>query len=103
VRREASNGAEEKSCLAARAATGIRAQVWAGCDDKSMSHEMFRYLPWPFPNNEFPTDLGAVVMRSVLDGVMPALQVFHDSEGGGLLLTAWGIRTIKRLWWLSGM
>jgi hypothetical protein len=47
-----------------------------------MNHEMFQYLPWPFPNNEFPADLGAVVMRSVLDGVMPALQVLHDPEGG---------------------
>ena len=60
---------------------GLRAQVW-GCDDKPMSHEMFQYLPWPFPDNQFPADLGAVVMRSVLDGVMPALQVLHDPEGG---------------------
>lgn len=49
---------------------------------------MFQYLSWPFPNNEFPADLGAVVMRSVLDGLMPALQVLHDPEAGGLLLTA---------------
>lgn len=43
---------------------------------------MFRYLPWPFRNNEFPADLGAVVLRSVLGGAMPALQVLHDPGGG---------------------
>ena len=47
-----------------------------------MSHEMLRYLPWPFPNNEFPADLGAVVMHTVLEEAMPALQVLHDPEGG---------------------
>jgi hypothetical protein len=42
-----------------------------------MTPEMFQYLPWPFPSNKFPADLGAVVMLSVLEGVRPALQVLH--------------------------
>ena len=47
-----------------------------------MTREMFQHLPWPFPNNEFPLDLGAVVMLSVLEGARPALQVLHDPDGG---------------------
>lgn len=47
-----------------------------------MNQEMFRYLPWPFENNTFPPALGAVVMRTVLEGARPALQVLHDPEGG---------------------
>lgn len=55
-----------------------------------MSHATFRYLPWPFPNIEFPADLGAFVMRSVLDGAMPGLQVLHDPEGGWALADGGG-------------
>lgn len=52
-----------------------------------MTHptEMFRYMAWPFESGAFPPALGAVVMRSVLDGSRPALQVLHDPEGD------WGI------------
>ena len=58
-------------------------QVWpTRCEEKRMTHEMFQYLPWPFPKNEFPAALGAVVMLSVLEGVRPALQILHDPEGG---------------------
>jgi hypothetical protein len=39
--------------------------------------EVFRDLPWPFENDEFPPHLGAVVMRTVLDGELPALQIVH--------------------------
>lgn len=42
---------------------------------------MVRYVPWPFPNDVFPEDLGAVVQRTVLDGVMPALLVEHGHKG----------------------
>jgi hypothetical protein len=42
-------------------------------------------LPWPFPGDVFPQDLGAVVMRTVLSGKAPALQVIHTEDGH------WGI------------
>ncbi|MFE4837928.1 hypothetical protein ACFRAU_25000 [Arthrobacter sp. NPDC056691] len=47
-----------------------------------MNQEMFRSLPWPFEGDAFPPALGVVVMRTVLDGARPALQVLHDPEGG---------------------
>ena len=43
--------------------------------------EMARTLPWPFPGDEFPAALGAVIQRTVLDGTMPALVVGHSSHG----------------------
>jgi len=43
--------------------------------------EMFQDVPWPFPGDHFPDHLGAVVMRTVLDG-QPALQVLHDPDNG---------------------
>lgn len=46
---------------------------------------MRRDIPWPFPNDQFPDDLGAVVMNSVLDGRRPALQVVHFDTG------IWGV------------
>lgn len=42
-------------------------------------------LPWPFPGGAFPQDLGAVVLRDVLSGRAPALQVVHFDDG------YWGI------------
>jgi hypothetical protein len=41
---------------------------------------VMREVSWPFENNEFPPDLGVVVMKTVLDGEMPALQVIHASD-----------------------
>jgi len=38
-------------------------------------------IPWPFPNDRFPDDLGAVVMDSVLEGRRPALQIVHFENG----------------------
>jgi hypothetical protein len=54
-------------------------------DAQAMSGEMFRSLPWPFPGDDFPHDLGVLVMRSVLDGA-PSLQVVHfpDEDGWGI-------------------
>lgn len=46
----------------------------SGDDD---SREMFRELPWPFDSDEFPAQLGAVVMHTVLNGELPALQIIH--------------------------
>ena len=47
--------------------------------------EIFRRRPFPFDGNVFPQDLGAVVMKSVLDGRLPALQVVHTPDN------AWAI------------
>ncbi|MBM2620981.1 hypothetical protein JIG36_36325 [Actinoplanes sp. LDG1-06] len=43
-------------------------------------HEVFRYVPFPFPEGQFPHSLGAVVQRTVLEGVEPARQVFHTAD-----------------------
>jgi hypothetical protein len=47
--------------------------------------EMHRRLPWPFAGGEFPADLGAVVQRTVLDGVLPALMVAHAADGSWMV------------------
>jgi hypothetical protein len=41
---------------------------------------MFQRLPFPFPGDEFPADLGAVIQRTVLDGHEPAREVFHSLD-----------------------
>ena len=46
---------------------------------------MVRFLPWPFPDGEFPRELGAVVQVTVLDGELPALLVIHAPEGDWLV------------------
>jgi hypothetical protein len=43
-------------------------------------NEMFQSRPWPFLNDRFPHDLGAVVMKTVLEGHRPALQVVHTPD-----------------------
>jgi hypothetical protein len=43
--------------------------------------EMFRVLPFPYKNDEFPAQLGAVIQHTVLDGVEPAREVAHWSDG----------------------
>ncbi|HEV3460421.1 MAG TPA: hypothetical protein VG413_00105 [Candidatus Dormibacteraeota bacterium] len=45
-----------------------------------MTSEIFPTRPFPFENGEFPHDLGAVVMKTVLEGTLPALQVVHTGE-----------------------
>lgn len=47
--------------------------------------EMFRHRPFPFADGVFPQDLGAVVMKTVLDGQRPALHVVHTPDN------AWAI------------
>ncbi len=42
-------------------------------------------VPWPFHGDVFPPDLVAVVMRDVLSGKAPALQVVHFDDGN------WGV------------
>jgi hypothetical protein len=49
------------------------------------SREVQRVVPWPFEDGRFPSDLGAVVMRTVLSGERAALQVVHFPDGD------WGV------------
>jgi hypothetical protein len=42
--------------------------------------EVFRDLPFPFPKDEFPSDLGAVIQRTVFNGDLPAREVVHDAD-----------------------
>lgn len=46
---------------------------------------MFQHLPFPFDGNEFPAALGAIVQRTVLDGVEPARVVIHAPDGSWLV------------------
>jgi hypothetical protein len=46
---------------------------------EAVGREMHEH-PWPFEDGRFPPDLGVVVMRTVLKGDMPALQVIHAPE-----------------------
>jgi hypothetical protein len=43
--------------------------------------EMQRTMPWPFPGDVFPPELGAVVQLTVLEGSLPALIVGHTEDG----------------------
>jgi hypothetical protein len=47
--------------------------------------EMFRHLPWPFPDGQFPSQLGAVVQATVLSGEYPACLVIHTSDNEWLV------------------
>jgi hypothetical protein len=47
--------------------------------------EMFRHLPWPFPDGRFPTQLGALVQATVLSGEQPARLVIHSSDNDWLI------------------
>jgi hypothetical protein len=48
-------------------------------------HEIFRSLPWPFERAEFPSDLGAVVQRTVANGEFPSLYVGHTEDNSWLV------------------
>src|SRR5688572_28322734 len=50
----------------------------------SAGHEMFRNLPFPFPGDRFPAQLGGVVQRTVLNGEEPAREVVHTTDGDGI-------------------
>lgn len=49
------------------------------------AREMFKELPWPFEGGEFPSHLGAVVMRTVLSGEQPAREVTHTFDNEWLV------------------
>ncbi|HEY0631530.1 MAG TPA: hypothetical protein VGC98_05715 [Thermoleophilaceae bacterium] len=67
-------------------------------------HEMFRFVEWPFLEGRFPRHLGAAVMRSVLSGDRPALQVTHFPEGDWAVAdgdgdpNAEGALTVTHMW-----
>lgn len=42
--------------------------------------KVFPDLPFSFPNDEFPANLGAVVQRTVFYGELPARDVIHDAD-----------------------
>ncbi|GAB4048601.1 hypothetical protein [Catellatospora paridis] len=41
---------------------------------------MFRHLPFPFEGDTFPHNLGAVIQRTVFDGLEPAREVGHTAD-----------------------
>ena len=47
--------------------------------------ELIIRAPFPFTDNVFPSELGAVVQRSVLDGEEPALFVAHTEDNEWLV------------------
>jgi hypothetical protein len=46
---------------------------------------MERYVDFPFPEGRFPTALGAVIQRTVLDGWLPARYVAHTLENDWII------------------
>lgn len=66
--------------------SGVAVQRW---DTRVMtgrdSREMFQHLPFPYGGDEFPADIGAVIQRTVLDGVEPAREVIHTPDGSWLV------------------
>lgn len=48
-------------------------------------HVMHRHLPFPFKDNRFPHDLGAVIQLTVLDGHAPAREVIHTLDNSWLV------------------
>lgn len=46
---------------------------------------MFQHLPFPFDDDRFPAQLGAVVQRTVLEGEEPAREVVHTADGSWLV------------------
>ncbi len=48
-------------------------------------HEMFRDLPFPFDNDQFPPQLGAVVQITVADRKEPAREVIHAEDNSWLV------------------
>lgn len=47
--------------------------------------EMFRRVPFPFPEGLFPSQLGVVVQRTVADGDEPAREVIHTEDNSWLV------------------
>ena len=57
--------------------------MWAWMTEKPPAgdpREMFRDLPFPFDNDQFPPQLGAVVQRTVAERREPAREVIHTED-----------------------
>ena len=66
--------------------SGWRAPVGFGqAATVSDDAEIFRQMPFPFDDDTFPTNLGAVVQRTILDGTEPAREVTHVADGSWLV------------------
>jgi hypothetical protein len=50
-----------------------------GCEDREVAG-IVRDMPFPFPDGEFPEDLGAVIQRTVMEGSLPAREVLHAED-----------------------
>ena len=46
---------------------------------------MLQRMPVPFPDDEFPAELDAVVQNTVLSGERPAREVVHTPDGAWLV------------------
>lgn len=46
---------------------------------------MVRRPPFPYPGGRFPSELGAVIQRTVVEGREPARLVIHDGEGDWMI------------------
>jgi hypothetical protein len=53
--------------------------------EHSDQHEVFKSLPFPFSGDRFPSNLGAVVQRTVLDGAEPAREVIHTGDNSWIV------------------
>lgn len=86
---------EREEELAAAVESAMGALLGAGyveCDHerwrftplgKRRGHElahMTEHTPWPFPAGVFPPRLGVRIMRTILEGARPVLQVVHGPE-----------------------
>jgi hypothetical protein len=47
--------------------------------------EMDQFVDFPFPDNRFPSRLGAVIQRTVLGGRLPARYVAHTDDNSWLV------------------
>jgi hypothetical protein len=46
---------------------------------------VLQYMPFPFRDDEFPPELGAIIQSTVLSGERPALEVIHTPDGSWLV------------------
>jgi hypothetical protein len=47
---------------------------------KALAAKQTDKTPWPYEDDRFPRRLGVLVMKTILDGNMPVLQVVHAPE-----------------------
>jgi hypothetical protein len=47
--------------------------------------EMWQFVDFPFPDDRFPSQLGAVIQRTVLEGQLPARYVAHTDDNSWIV------------------